>query len=330
VTSRFGIVLIGRNEGCRLQNSIHSLLNQVDSKYVVYVDSGSSDKSPDYAEKLGIKVIYLDNSLPFSAARSRNNGAQTLLALYPDLEYIQFIDGDCELASRWIMRAQSMLAANPKLAIVCGRRWEKFPNKSIYNKLCNIEWNTPIGETKYCGGDFMIRVSAFKEVGGFNPAIVAGEEPELCVRLRKKGWKILHINADMTFHDANIMYFTQWWKRSERSGYAYAQGTALHGGPPEYYRVRENLSIWLWSCIFPVIIIYFSFFIRRLSLFFIIFYLFLFIKIYLAKKKTGMKHFDSIIYSLFCILIKFPQFYGQLKFLCTIFLSKEKTIMEYK
>ena len=36
----------------------------------------------------------------------------------------------------------------------------------------------------------LVRVEAFEAVGGFRPELIAGEEPELCMRLREKGWKI--------------------------------------------------------------------------------------------------------------------------------------------
>ena len=35
-----------------------------------------------------------------------------------------------------------------------------------------------------------MRVEAFEAVGGYRAQLIAGEEPELCVRLREIGWKI--------------------------------------------------------------------------------------------------------------------------------------------
>ena len=52
-------------------------------------------------------------------------------------------------------------------------------------------------------------------VGGFNPAVIAGEEPELCVRLRQAGWKIHRLDAEMTLHDAAMTSWRQWWKREQ-------------------------------------------------------------------------------------------------------------------
>ena len=120
----------------------------------------------------------------------------------------------------------------PEVAIVCGRRRERFPELSIYNRMADMEWNTPIGEAKYCGGDAMIRVESLRQVGGYNPALIAGEEPDLCVRLRQHEWIILRIDAEMTLHDIAMIRFGQWWKRCERGGFAFAEGVAMHGRPP--------------------------------------------------------------------------------------------------
>ena len=180
-----GLVAIGRNEGQRLRQCLVSATDKV--ARVVYVDSGSTDGSLELARSLGADTVELDLSIPFTAARARNEGFARLLELAPDIEFVQFVDGDCEVVDGWIDRAYNELAAKPEVAAVCGRRRERYPEASIYNQLCDIEWDTPVGETKACGGDSMMRASAFQQVEGFNPALIAGEEPEMCVRLRQKG-----------------------------------------------------------------------------------------------------------------------------------------------
>ena len=222
-----GVVAIGRNEGGRLRACLESARR--DCAAVVYVDSGSTDGSVELAKSLGVNVVNLDLSKPFTAARARNEGYARLREIAPAIDAVQFVDGDCEIVAGWIDSARAMLASDPKIAIVCGRRRERFPRASIYNRLCDMEWNTPIGVAIACGGDALIRSLAFDQVNGYDPAIIAGEEPEMCVRLRQLGWTIHRINAEMTLHDAAMTRFGQWWKRSLRSGHAYAQGYFLHG-----------------------------------------------------------------------------------------------------
>jgi glycosyltransferase involved in cell wall biosynthesis len=195
-----GIVVIGRNEGNRLKKCLLSVIGE--AEIVVYVDSGSTDNSVALAKSLDVHVVELDLSIPFTAARARNKGFEYLLQVKPEVEFVQFVDGDCRIVDGWLERAINELNAQPEVVVVCGRCREEFPNNSIYNRLCDIEWDTPVGEAKACGGNSMMRVTALKKVGGFNPTLIAGEEPELCVRLRQAGGKILRIDAEMTVVEA--------------------------------------------------------------------------------------------------------------------------------
>jgi glycosyltransferase involved in cell wall biosynthesis len=101
------VVAIGRNEGERLQRCLRSVVGRV--ALVVYVDSGSTDGSVAFAQSLGCEVVALDLSTPFTAARARNAGAQRALALQPDLAFIQFVDGDCEVDPSWLPTAHAFL-----------------------------------------------------------------------------------------------------------------------------------------------------------------------------------------------------------------------------
>jgi GT2 family glycosyltransferase len=247
-----GVVAIGRNEGERLQRCLESLVPG--SAPVVYVDSGSDDGSPARALALGATVVALDMTRPFTAARARNEGFERLLLIAPDVEFVQFVDGDCEVVQGWLAAAVDFLVNHPQHAVVCGRRRERFPERSVYNRLCDQEWNTPVGEALSCGGDALFRVSAFRGVGGYRDGLIAGEEPELCVRLRQAGWRVRRIDHEMTLHDAAMTRFGQWWKRSMRAGHAYAEGAWLHGGAPERHWVQETIRAMVWGAGIPALV----------------------------------------------------------------------------
>ncbi len=246
---RVAAVVIGRNEGARLVACLASLAGAAGR--MVYVDSGSTDGSAAAARAAGAEVVDLDLSQPFTAARARNAGIAALRAGSAP-EFVQFVDGDCELRPGWIAAARAFLAAHPRVAAVCGRRRERFPEASVYNRLCDREWNTPVGPARACGGDAMMRWSALEAAGGFNPALIAGEEPELCVRLRAAGWEIRRLDAEMTLHDAAMTRFSQWWRRTRRAGHAFAEGAALHGAPPERHWVAETRRALLWGAALPL------------------------------------------------------------------------------
>ena len=168
---------------------------------------------------MGALVVNLNVSQGFNMSRARNAGWKHLFEVYPSLEYVQFLDGDCELDPGWTSRALDFFRCNPAVAVVCGRRQERHPEQTIYNRLIDIEWNTPVGSAKSCGGDSMINMSVLREVGGFDEHLIAGEEPELCFRIRKADWSIQRIDYRMSVHDADIRKFKQWWIRHVRAGY---------------------------------------------------------------------------------------------------------------
>ncbi|OIQ30565.1 MAG: glycosyl transferase [Alphaproteobacteria bacterium MedPE-SWcel] len=248
-------VVIGRNEGARLMACLDSLKGQV--RRIIYVDSGSTDGSVEAARSRGADVVALDMSRPFTAARARNAGlARIRDTTQPEQDpLVQFIDGDCILAADWVPRAAAFLAAHPGVAVVCGRRREQNPDASVYNQLCDSEWNTPLGETLACGGDALMRRAAVEAVGGYRETLIAGEEPELCLRLRQAGWAIWRLDGDMTRHDARMTEFSQWWKRTRRAGHAFAEGAFLHGSLPERHWVTETRRALLWGLVLPLLIL---------------------------------------------------------------------------
>lgn len=251
--AQIAAIAIGRNEGPRLEACLASL-KAAGFARIVYVDSGSNDGSVAAATAAGASVVQLDMSRPFTAARARNAG---IAALSGDSapEFVQFIDADCRLDAGWLPKARARLEADSTVAVVCGRRRETRPEASIYNRLCDAEWDTPVGQALACGGDALMRWSALDEVGGYNPALIAGEEPEMCYRMRQNGWKISRIDAEMTLHDAAMTRFSQFWNRARRAGFTYAEGSAMYGHTPERYNVAQMRRALVWGAGLPLLIV---------------------------------------------------------------------------
>ncbi len=248
---RCGIVVIGRNEGARLGRSLPVA---VGSGYpVVYVDSRSSDDSVAVALECGAAVVELDATVRLSAARARNTGADEMLRLHPSVEYLQFIDGDCLLAAGWVDRAIETLDADQTLVAVCGYRSEAEPTRNLFHRIAEIEWHLGgVGETEGFGGDVMIRADAFRAVGGYNPVVVAGEDPELSSRLRQAGGRIVRIDMVSTVHDIAMDRIGQWWKRAERGGYGGALVAHLHRRGDRLYSA-ETVRALLWGGVGPLL-----------------------------------------------------------------------------
>lgn len=323
-----GVVAIGRNEGQRLKRCLGSAVGA--NSVVVYVDSGSADNSVAMAQNLGATTVELDLTVPFTAARARNAGFQRLLQIVPNLEMVQFVDGDCEIVAGWLERAEGVFRGNSNAAVVCGRRRELYPEASVYNRLCDMEWDTPIGLTKSCGGDALMRVEAFVQAGGFNPDLIAGEEPDLCFRLREKGWEIWRIGAEMTRHDAAMTRFSQWLKRSMRTGHAFAEGNARNGRSPERFWARETRSALVWGLGVPSLMLLTSPVMGSLSLGFAGSYGILMYRTYRYARRHGFAPEDARLYALYCVAGKTPEAFGQLAYWFGRLTGRRRSIIEYK
>jgi len=319
-----GVVVIGRNEGDRLIGCLRSVKSV--SHRIVYVDSGSTDGSIMAAERIGARVVKLDLTRPFTAARARNEGFAALRTFSPNSRFVQFIDGDCILVSGWLDQAHEFLERRRDIAIVCGRRRELHPTASVYNQLCDIEWDTPIGETTSCGGDALVRMEAFEAVGGFRAQLIAGEEPELCVRLRKNGWNIWRLDADMTRHDAAMTRMGQFWTRAVRCGYAYAEVSRLHKASPYGIWRREATRAVVWGGFLPIIICLGAL-IHPAAIGVALAYVLQVCRIAFAREPSSSQ---SWIYALFITVAKFAEFQGILKFYWRQFSRQNVTLIEYK
>lgn len=248
VIGQVGIVVIGRNGGERLVRCLESVREY---ETIVYVDSGSTDRSVIRAREMGAEIVELDTSRPFTAARGRNAGYQFVIRQHPDLRFIQFVDGDCELEQAWVPIARRELEQDDSLAIVCGQLRERHPDMSIYGLLCDLEWRKPIGDITYSGGIFMIRAAVFAQIKGFDPSVHAGEEPEFCSRIRAAGFRISRISAPMAIHDANMTRFSQWWNRNYRTGYG---GLDIQHRFGQLGFSKINRSAWIWVLGWPALV----------------------------------------------------------------------------
>ena len=304
-----GAVVIGRNEGERLRRCLQSLVGR--AAVVVYVDSGSTDGSVELAGRMGAVVTELDRALAFTSALARNAGFARLLEVAPETDLVQFVDGDCEVQPDWLERATRAIQLDGRLAVVCGRRRERHREASIYNQLCDLEWDTPVGPAEACGGDALMRVEAVQAVAGYDASLIAGEEPDLCLRMRRLGWRIERIDAEMTIHDAAMSRFGQWWKRSVRAGHAYAEGAARHGRGSEHHWVRETRSNWFWGVGVPAVALGLAPMTAGVSLTLFAGYGALGARAYQSARRRGIAADDARLFAAFCLVGKLPQALGQ-------------------
>ena len=328
--SRTGIVVIGRNEGERLLACLESL--RPARRFVVYVDSGSSDGSAARARSLCDRVVELDPAKPFSAARARNEGFAALLAARPDTAFVQFLDGDCTLLPDWLDAAEQALDADPARAVVIGALQERHPEASVYNRLCALEWKSPAGDLSNfgaLGGIMVVRAAVFARLGGFNEQVIAGEDSEFGVRVGTSGHKITKIGVAMATHDADIHRFAQWWRRAVRAGHAIGQRFGLNGRGPLRDCARERRSVLLWGLGLPLLIVGLAPFTAGASLLLAGGYVLLGTRIARYRRAQGDEPADARLYAGFTVLGKFAEAVGFLKFKLNSIAGRYR-IIEYK
>lgn len=246
---RIGVVVIGRNEGERLKRCIRSVEGQ--SSRIVYVDSGSDDGSQSWARTQGVEVIDLDASTPFTMARARNAGWRLLAENPGAVDLVQFVDGDCEVLPGWIEEGARTLILRADAAAIGGLRRERHPEATLYNRLTDLEWMRRPGDDVFFLGDVMLRLDALRRTGGFNEAMIAGEEAELGLRLRDLGFRLVQLETPMTLHDMGMTRFRQWWRRATRTGHAYAESAFSPIGAAHRHHWRDSLRAVFWGGVWP-------------------------------------------------------------------------------
>lgn len=325
------VVVIGRNEGQRLArclDSIRSAHFAAERLDLVYVDSASTDESCSIARTRGARVLSVTPPRP-SAAFGRNAGWRA-----SDAEFVLFLDGDTVLDPDFLTHALEAMS-DRKCAVVWGHRREIAPEASIYNRVLDLDWVYPPGPSEFCGGDALMRRSVLDEVGGFDADLIAGEEPELCRRIRQRGYTILHVDRPMTGHDLAIRRFGQYWKRAVRAGHAYAEVSERFRGSvmPLWEReVRRNrmharvlVGVVLGSVVLSLV--------ARTPMFALAGGVFLAALVVRTAAKVAWKDArwtNRLLYALHSHLQQIPIYVGQLRYAAGKRRGEHQALIEYK
>jgi hypothetical protein len=184
--ARIGAVCIGPQRG-RPAAALPRLARGLPGR-LVYVDSASTDGSVAAAREAGRRGGHARHGRPFTAARARAEGFARLEALAPALEYVMFrrsaIARSRPAGSK---PATAFPREQPDFAVACGRRRERSPEASRYNALADRDGTPRPARRHRAEAMRSCAPAALREVGGSDPAMIAGEEPELCRRLRGAG-----------------------------------------------------------------------------------------------------------------------------------------------
>lgn len=307
------VVVIGLNEQERLRAALEAIFLHKPDAFeleVIYVDSGSTDRSVEIARDLpGVAVLHLKGGRP-SAARARNVGLRHARG-----RYVQLVDGDSVIQPGWMTGALDFLEANSDVSCAFGRCVEMHPDQSVYMKVCGLDWHIPPGERRFCGGNSMWRRSVIAANGFFDEGIQVGEEPELCYRVRHAGGRIVCLDLAMVHHDLGMYTFAQYWRRSVTSGRACASIAARFWRNPEKMWLRETLLNFAepaaWLIIFVAA---WQFFGAAIAVVVILaWWLGRALQIAITLRRRRIALVTAVMYGLHCQFTRFPAAIGQLK-----------------
>lgn len=241
-------VVIGFNEAAHLRTCLDSVCNaDLDGHAweLIFVDGGSTDNSREIATAAGVHQL-LGGEKRRKAAENRNLGLAHARG-----RYVQFLDGDMVMDPAWPKAAVAVLERDPVVAAVCGVLLER--NTSAVYRALQLDWESPEGATPFCGGAAMYRCEVIRAVDGFPEDVAFGEEPYLCWRIRNElGRSIWHLPRTMALHDLAYKGFADYWRRSARTGEAYAEIASRCRGTKDPLwsdAVRSNL---LWTSLYAV------------------------------------------------------------------------------
>jgi hypothetical protein len=127
-----------------------------------------------------------------------------------------------------------------------------------------------------------------------------------------------------------MKHFSQWWKRNVRSGYAFAEGSALHGRSPEKHWVKESRRILFWSVVVPTVATVGVLPTLGTSLLLFGGYPLSAYRAYKHTRSRGRSIEDALAYSVSCTLGRWPELQGYAKYHWGKLIGKRSKLIEYK
>ncbi|MEO8680098.1 MAG: glycosyltransferase [Vicinamibacterales bacterium] len=151
---------------------------------IIVVDNNSTDGSGRAAREHGAVVL---QAAGHSVAELRNRGARAALG-----SIIAFADSDHEIDGAWVSTAVDVLS-NPEVAAT-GSAYLTQPSPNWVQQSYDGLRARPLArqDVSWLGsGNFAVKRAPFERVGGFNAALTACEDVDLCNRLRLCGHRIV-------------------------------------------------------------------------------------------------------------------------------------------
>jgi hypothetical protein len=203
-------------------------------------------------------------------------------------------------------------------------------SESFYSRMIDIDWEMPVGRVHCHGGDAIDRVAALRQVGGWSADLIAGEDPDLGFRLNDAGWSIHCLPEKMTRHDIAMRSFRAYWKRSVRSGHAYAEVYWRNRRGSGRRWLRTNVSILFYGLILPLATVVLLWAWWPLALIPVLVYARAAMLLAMSCRRRGLSWGTSLAYGGLSILCKMASAIGVLRFVLGRLTGKRQGLIEYK
>jgi len=198
--AELSVILISKNQEWNVDRLIRSVLDEtsdITDREVVLVDSASTDRTVDVASAYPITILRLHADQHLSAAAGRYIGYKNTSG-----GLVLFLDGDMELCSGWLRRAMAVMDRRTDVAVVSGS-WLDLPRDAQRDNKDHSGFSPTSEEeedVRSVGGAGMFRRTVLEQVGPFNPFLYSDEEPELCLRIRHAGYRVIKLWYPISYH----------------------------------------------------------------------------------------------------------------------------------
>ena len=234
VWPKISIVVCSFNGSPTIRDTLNGLLNLDYPDFeVIVINDGSTDSTPDIASEYPFKLINTENR---GLSNARNTGIDVATG-----EIVAFIDDDASPDPHWL-RFLALTFKEGKYAGVGGPNLPVPEDGWKSEAVANAPGPNPVLLTDKIaehipGCNMAFKRDALKEIGGFDPLFrTAGDDVDLCWRIRQSGGTIGYSSAAVVWHHRRNS-FRKYWKQQE--GYGKAESILEKKWPEKYNELGQ-------------------------------------------------------------------------------------------
>ncbi len=200
-TPRISVVVPVYNAVMHLRRCLDSILVAVEDygqAEVIVVDNGSTDGSWELVQRRYAGRVKALRQLDGHVGKVRNVGAARA-----EGEILSFVDADCEVGREYLHRI--VQALDDTHAQATGSRYALPPSPHWVERVwAQLHRRRHDGPADYISaGNFCVLRRAFEDVGGFREDLDSGEDAELGLRMRRRGFRIHESSSVLAVHHGN-------------------------------------------------------------------------------------------------------------------------------